>query len=128
MTEFRRSPVQLGTAAMLLAVLAMAAPTPHLSAAGPETQRVTLQAKKFEWTPERIEMRVGETLELSLESLDVKHGFKCKGLGIKPVKFKKGQPVTLTLTPQKPGTYRFACANFCGLGHGRMKGEIVVLP
>lgn len=113
---------------MLLTVLAIAALTLDVTAAAPDTRRVTLQAKKFEWNPQRIEMRMGETLELSLESLDVKHGFKCKGLGIKPVKFKKGQPVTVTLSPQKPGTYRFACADFCGLGHRRMKGEIVVLP
>ena len=116
------------TSATLLAVLAIAASTLDVTAAAPDTQRVTLQAKRFECNPERLEIRMGESLELSLESLDVEHGFKCKGLGIKPVKFKKGQQVTVKLLPQKPGTYSFACAHFCGLGHRRMTGEIVVLP
>ena len=35
---------------------------------------------------------------------------------------------TVSFTPDKPGTYEFKCARFCGMGHGRMKGEIVVGP
>jgi len=71
---------------------------------------------------------VGETIGLSLNSVDAKHGFECKDLGIQKVTFEKEKPVTLTFTASTPGTFEFKCANFCGFGHGRMKGQIVVSP
>ena len=42
--------------------------------------------------------------------------------------FDKDSPGKISFTPEKPGTYKFKCAKFCGLGHGKMKGEIVVAP
>ena len=108
----------VATVTIGLAVVAMAS-TPRM---------ITLTARKFEWNPARIEAHVGETIELTLESEDVKHGFSCKDLGIEKVKFKKGERATVTFTADKPGTYRFRCAHFCGMGHRRMKGEIVVTP
>jgi cytochrome c oxidase subunit II len=89
---------------------------------------IEITAKKYAFDPPRIEMKVGETVELHLASLDVKHGFECKDLGLQKVTFEKGKPATLTVAPDKPGIYDFKCANFCGMGHGRMKGQIVVSP
>ena len=31
-------------------------------------------------------------------------------------------------TADKPGTFPFECWIFCGMGHGKMKGELIVLP
>ena len=92
------------------------------------SRTVDITAKKYEFDVPRIEMKVGETIELTLNSLDAKHGFECKELGVKKVTFEKGQPAHVTVTATKPGTYEFKCANFCGMGHGKMKGEIVVSP
>ena len=89
-------------------------------------RKIDITAKKFEFDVTRIETKVGETVELTLNSLDTKHGFECKDLGIKKVTFEKGKPATVTFSATKPGTYQFKCANFCGMGHGRMKGQIVV--
>ena len=96
------------------------------TATGSTSRKITLTAKKFEWIPPTITVEVGESIELILESEDVKHGFSCRDLGIKSVKFKKGEPVTVTFSADKPGTYEFKCAHFCGTGHRRMKGEIIV--
>jgi len=93
-----------------------------------QPRKIDITAKKYEFDVPRIEMKVGETLELTLNSLDAKHGFECKELGVKKVTFEKGQPARVTLTATKPGTYEFKCANFCGMGHGKMKGEIIVSP
>ena len=89
-------------------------------------RKVEITAKKYEFDVPRIEIRVGETVELTLNSLDAKHGFECKDLGIKKVTFENGKPATVTFTARKAGTYEFKCANFCGMGHGKMKGQIVV--
>jgi cytochrome c oxidase subunit II len=96
-------------------------PTP-----APEPRKITVTAKKYEFTPSRIELKAGEPVEITFESEDAKHGFVCKDLKLEKVVFEKDKPVTVKFTPEKAGTYEFHCANFCGFGHGKMKGEIVV--
>ena len=93
-----------------------------------EPRKVAITAKKFEFAPNRIEVKVGETIELTATSVDAKHGLECEDLGIKKVTFQKDKPVTVTFTATTPGTYEFKCANFCGSGHRRMKGQIIVSP
>jgi cytochrome c oxidase subunit 2 len=93
-----------------------------------EAKKVTVVAKKYEFTPSRIELKAGEPVEITFESEDVKHGFSVKELDVEKVTFEKGKPATVTFTPQKPGTYDFKCAKICGMGHSTMKGEIVVAP
>lgn len=93
-----------------------------------EPKKITVVAKKYEFNPSRIELKAGEPVEITFESEDVKHGFSVKDLDVEKVTFEKGQPATIKLTPAKAGTYAFKCAKFCGMGHGKMKGEIVVTP
>jgi cytochrome c oxidase subunit 2 len=93
-----------------------------------EPQKITVTAKKFEFTPSTIEVKAGQPVELTLQSEDTKHGFECKELGLEKVVFEKDKPQTVTFTPEKPGTYEFKCARFCGMGHSKMKGQIVVTP
>jgi len=92
----------------------------------PRTIHVT--AKKYEFSPSEIQVKAGEPVQIVFESTDAKHGFECPDLGLKKVTFEKDKPVTVTFTPAKAGTFDFKCANFCGFGHGRMKGHIVVSP
>lgn len=91
-----------------------------------EPRKITVVAKKYEFQPSRIELKVGEPVEITFQSEDTKHGFECKDLNIEKVVFEKDKPETVKLTPEKPGTYEFKCAKFCGMGHSKMKGEIVV--
>ena len=93
-----------------------------------EARKIEVVAKKFAFEPARIEVRVGEPVEITFRSTDTKHGFVCKELNLEKVVFTKDEPATVKFTPEKPGTYPFKCARFCGLGHGKMKGEIVVTP
>jgi heme/copper-type cytochrome/quinol oxidase subunit 2 len=93
-----------------------------------ETRKIEVVAHKFAFEPSTIEVKAGEPVEITFRSQDTKHGFACKELGLEKVVFSKDEPATVTFTPSKPGTYPFKCARFCGLGHGKMKGEIVVTP
>jgi heme/copper-type cytochrome/quinol oxidase subunit 2 len=92
----------------------------------PEPRKIEVVARKFAFEPARIEVKAGEPVEITFRSQDTKHGFACKELGLEKVVFTKEEPATVAFTPDKPGTYPFKCARFCGLGHGKMKGEIVV--
>ncbi|MFA0757094.1 MAG: hypothetical protein YPKNTGVA_002626 [Candidatus Fervidibacter sp.] len=39
-----------------------------------------------------------------------------------------GMTTRLWFTPTKPGHYEFTCAELCGLGHYRMRGDLIVEP
>lgn len=108
------------TVAVALPVLLRATP--------PETRKIEVVAKKYSFEPARIELKAGEPVEITFRSEDTKHGFVSKDLKLEKVVFSKNQPATVSFTPEKPGTYAFKCARFCGMGHGKMKGEIVVTP
>jgi len=99
-----------------------------LRAAPPETRKIEVVAKKYSFEPARIELKVGEPVEITFRSEDTKHGFVSKELKLEKVVFSKDTPATVSFTPDKAGTYEFKCARFCGMGHGKMKGEIVVNP
>jgi len=94
--------------------------------ASSEPQKITVTAKKYEFNPSHIEVKAGQPVEITFRSEDTKHGFEQKDLGIQKVVFSKDEPQTVKFTPAKAGTYPFKCAKFCGMGHGGMKGEIVV--
>ena len=110
-----------GFAALLLIPLLV-------SALPPEPRKITVTAKKYEFQPNRIDLKAGEPVEITFESQDTKHGFSCKDLNLEKIVYSKDSPAKVTFTPEKPGTYEFKCANFCGLGHSKMKGEFVVSP
>ena len=108
-------------AAVLLVALAAGGQTP-------EPRKITVTARKFEFQPNRIELKVGEPVEITFESEDTKHGFACKDLKLEKIQFSKDSPGKVAFTPDRAGTFAFKCAKFCGLGHSKMKGEFVVAP
>jgi cytochrome c oxidase subunit 2 len=112
----------------ILLVAALAAVSSVLVAAPGEPKKIEVVAHKYAFEPSKIEVKAGEPVELTFRSTDTKHGFVCKELGLEKVVFTRDKPATVTFTADKPGTYAFKCARFCGLGHPKMKGEIVVTP
>jgi cytochrome c oxidase subunit II len=94
-----------------------------LLAAEPEVIKIT--AKRFEYNPKEITLKKGAPVVLEFTSLDRLHGFKCAALGVR-ADIKPGQSARVPLTPQKVGDFEFHCDNFCGGGHGNMKGVIHV--
>jgi heme/copper-type cytochrome/quinol oxidase subunit 2 len=72
-------------------------------------------------------VRQGETVELVGRSKDTDHGLAIKALGVKLAIAKGGAPSSATFVADKPGRYPFECSEYCGSGHKRMKGELVVV-
>ncbi|HET9752097.1 MAG TPA: cupredoxin domain-containing protein [Myxococcales bacterium] len=96
--------------------------------AAPAQERVIrVTAKRFEFSPSVIELRVGEPVVLELTSLDRRHGFAVPLLKIDE-KIEPGKTLRLRVVPDRPGTWDFHCNLFCGSGHEDMEGRIVVLP
>ena len=118
-------------------------------AQGPSSETVPprvieISAKKYEFTPNEIHVRRGEHVELRVHSEDATHGVKLhvypEGATDKSMpglvfdhpnengKVKKGVDQMVDFVAEEPGTYDFKCAKFCGFGHDKMKGKLIVDP
>lgn len=94
-------------------------------AAGPRTIPIT--ASRFRFDPPTIEVVRGERVALVLRSADGTHGIEIKGYGLKLKIPKGGEPVRLEFVADKAGSFDFVCSEYCGSGHRRMRGKLVVL-
>ena len=93
--------------------------------AAEEPKVIAITAKRFEFSPKEITLKLGETVKLQLTSEDVTHGFFAKPLGIDEV-IVPGKTTEVVVTPKAAGRYPTICDHFCGSGHGGMKMTIVV--
>ncbi len=112
-----------------LAVLLLAASTVSGALAQDAAQaagsEITMTAKKYEFDPNVINVKKGEHVKLVITALDHDHGLKLEAFKINQ-RLKKGAPTTLEFTADKVGTFPFECSHFCGVGHGKMKGKLMV--
>ena len=94
----------------------------------PTPRAFEMIASRFRFEPATLEVTEGERVRLTLRSTDTEHGFSVRKLNLKVAVPKTGEPVTVEFVAGKAGTYEFKCSEYCGSGHGRMKGRIVVTP
>jgi len=115
-------------AAVSLSVLAVAAgsflPFP---ADTPQTREVTLEARRFAYSPERIEVNKGDRVVLTVASQDVTHGVYVDGYGLK-AEAAPGEDAVIEFVAAKPGTFRIRCPVNCGELHPFMIGLLTVRP
>jgi cytochrome c oxidase subunit 2 len=97
------------------------------SAHADSTRVVDVTLSRYAFSPERIEVRVGEQVRLNVASADGPHGFQVKALGLK-AHIPAGETTTVDVAPNEPGTFEITCSTYCGIGHRRMKAWLVVTP
>jgi len=93
-------------------------------------QPITVHARIAEdggFMPDHLIARVGEPLRLRLIADDVEHTFAVGQNIMPPVLLKPGEPVEITLTFDKPGTYTFYTTTPSSLNFWRMRGVIEVV-
>ena len=95
------------------------------AAAGPAAIQVT--AKKYEFDPAVIKVNQGDHVKLVIRAVDHVHGFKLADFNVNQ-RLEKGVPTTVEFTADRAGTFPFECSVVCGLGHHKMKGQLVVEP
>ena len=111
----------------LLSFVALRLVAQETAARNPSSQihEIQMTAKKYEFNPNVITVKKGERVKLVITALDHEHGFKLGAFDINQP-LKKGTPTTIEFTADKAGTFPFQCSHFCGMGHGRMKGQLIV--
>jgi cytochrome c oxidase subunit II len=87
-----------------------------------------ITASKYEFSPSEIEVDEGDTVVLELRSSDVEHGLSIKEMKVSVNIPKTGETVRTEFVAKKPGTYFFKCSEYCGSGHSRMRGKLIVRP
>jgi cytochrome c oxidase subunit 2 len=89
-------------------------------------KEIEVSAKKYEFSPAMIEVPVNTLVKLQLKAIDREHGFELKSVKDSCIKFKPEAPATLEFYADEAGEYEFNCCKFCGFGHGKMKGKLIV--
>jgi len=82
-------------------------------------------AKKYEFVPAEIKVKQNDIVKIALTSEDVAHGLMIKEYGIN-ISVNKGEVKKIEFLADKKGTFIFRCSVFCGLGHYKMQGKLIV--
>lgn len=90
--------------------------------AAPPPGDVFLAARRYEFWPALI-LEAGQTYRLHASSLDGVHSLAVDGRELLLV---PGEVRVLELAPAAPGLIDIRCNEYCGLGHNKMRAEIVV--
>jgi|SRR5471030_1567921 len=95
------------------------------AAAKTKERVIKIEARKFRYEPNLIELKKGEAVVLEFTSIDFTHGFSVPDMKVR-ADLVPGQPVRVKLQPDTAGQFTFLCDNFCGSGHEEMNGTIIV--
>lgn len=96
--------------------------------AAPAHPSIDIVASNWKFTPNTVELHVGETTTLRLTSSEGVHGIKSDELGIPSTTITPGKFTAVDVTPKKAGTYQVHCSVICGAGHANMILTVKVLP
>jgi len=91
----------------------------------PTLKEFSLIAQKFEFVPDTITVSRGDTVRMSIESVDVDHGITISAFGVNEY-LESGETTIVEFVANKRGEFPFICSVFCGSGHGQMRGMLVV--
>lgn len=101
----------------------------HAQSSRPGTRVIDITAAAPDaggFVPDRITVQAGEKVTLRITAPDVVHGLLIPELGVDIEEIYPGKPVEVTIQPEQPGRYEFACVRWCGVDHWRMRGVIEV--
>lgn len=94
--------------------------------AGAAAQKVTLVAKEFNYTPNKITVKAGQPVQLVLDNKGViEHDFVVDRFKVKMGLIQPGKTGTVTFTPNAKGTFPFYCS-VPGHKEAGMTGTLVV--
>jgi heme/copper-type cytochrome/quinol oxidase subunit 2 len=116
------------TAALLVAPgLSAGVGGPPAGAQGPAERPFSLVARRYAFSPARLEVRQGDLVKVELRTADIAHSFTVDDYRISK-RVSPGQVVTFEFRAERAGTFRFYCDLKTEDGCREMHGELVVRP
>ena len=118
---------------VLIAALAggglLLAPAPRALAQDqqPPVRTFSVVAKRYSFTPPRIEVTEDDVVKIELKTEDIAHSFTIDAYRIAK-RVSPGHPVSFEFRADKPGTFPIYCNLQIDEGCRQMKGELVVKP
>jgi heme/copper-type cytochrome/quinol oxidase subunit 2 len=101
-----------------------AAPEPVTLAA---TADVYLMAEQWSFEPAHLQLDVDRPYRFRMMAVDASHGASLQlGNGSQIIRLRRGIVVERELTFTRRGEYLLYCTVYCGAGHDRMSGKIIV--
>lgn len=86
---------------------------------------VKVKAQKSKFEPSTIVVNEGEQVRLLITSADVTHGFALEAYDIDH-KLPPNEEQRIEFAASEAGEFPFRCSVFCGLGHRKMRGKLIV--
>jgi cytochrome c oxidase subunit 2 len=108
----------------------------HMYTPPKNAREIYVIAKQWEWTFQdakngdqinTLKVPVNTPIRLIMTSQDVIHSFFVPDFRLKQ-DLLPGRYTSLWFTAYKTGRFQILCAEYCGLDHSRMRGEIEVVP
>lgn len=122
----RKAQWLLAGVALVVVALALLVPLPAVGAP-PQERHIAISARRFGFEPGTVRVNRGDTVVISLESVDVVHGLYLDGYRVS-TKAEPGQPGEVRFVADRDGAFHFRCAVPCGNLHPFMIGKLVVGP
>jgi heme/copper-type cytochrome/quinol oxidase subunit 2 len=91
----------------------------------PSRAEVTIVAKDYHFSPDRIEVGQDDLVKVTIRSEDVAHSFSIDEYRIVK-RIPAGGSTTFEFRADRGGTFQFYCNLSNDPGHGQMKGTLVV--
>jgi plastocyanin len=90
-------------------------------------KEILIQARRYSYSPNIIEVNKGDRVVLRLISEDVHHGIYLDGYGLQ-TSARPGQEGTISFQATRTGRFPFRCTITCGALHPYMIGYLEVVP
>ncbi|MCM8779365.1 MAG: cupredoxin domain-containing protein [Candidatus Omnitrophica bacterium] len=88
-------------------------------------REVEVKAFQYGFSPDPIIVNKGEKIRLKVTSTDVTHGILIPEYKIN-VTLPPGETKVVEFLADKEGEFMLHCSVYCGIGHGRMHGRLIV--
>lgn len=89
---------------------------------GAASSELVITASNWEFDQKEYKIKAGETVNLTLKSIDGVHGIQILKTDYDKIEIGKTVPVSFA----EAGTYEMICSVPCGQGHRQMKATLVV--
>jgi cytochrome c oxidase subunit II len=120
----------LATWSRWVARVAVAAPLavgtePSTRGQVPGRVQLTVTARRYTFSPDRIEVEEGDLVKITLQTDDIPHSFTIDAYRIAK-RAAPDQPVTFEFQADQPGVFPFYCNLTADPGCRQMQGQLVV--